>query len=443
MSGVYATTAMPRKWAIAALLIFILAGCTSSSTSTHQRKVYIGKLNGKYTIYRNDQPFLVKGAAGTDDLLKLRDAGGNTIRTWDTTHLGQLLDSAYANNIAVIAGLSIPPSIYKEFYEDTAKVAAQYNGVRDIVTRYKSHPALLMWCLGNEVDFPYRPQYANFYRAYNRLLKTIHEQDPDHPVTTALVNFNKRCLFNIRLKVSGLDLISMNIFGDLRNLHKNLDDFSWWWDGPFLITEWGINGPWESEFTAWGAPIENTSTKKAAQYQELYEQHMPVNNPRFLGACIFYWGNKQEVTHTWYSLFSADGAASATAGVMQYLWTGNWPAHKAPELKYMLLGGKGARDNIICLPDTLQTAEVFFQNTPDSSLRIEWELLAEDWYSKDRFVPNTAKPASFNTHFTSINGNKATFRTPSKEGPYRIFATVYNKYGQFAATNTPFYVIGR
>ena len=32
----------------------------------------------------------------------------------------------------------------------------------------------------------------------------------------------------------------------------------------------------------------------------------------------------------------------------------------------------------------------------------------------------------------------AKFKVPSKEGPYRIFATVYDKAGNFATCNTPF-----
>ncbi|CAL1519419.1 glycoside hydrolase family 2 TIM barrel-domain containing protein [Chitinophaga sp. MM2321] len=427
---------------IAALLV-ILAGCTSSPTPNHNRKVFISKEGAQYTLYRDGSPYMIKGAAGFEDLRKLHDAGGNTIRTWDTLNLGKILDDAYANNIAVIAGFPMPVSNFLFFYQDTSKVAAQYAAFRDIVNRYKSHPALLMWCLGNEVDFPYKPSFRDFYKAYNHLLEMIHTIDPDHPVTTALINLNRRCIYNIRWKVPDLDLISINIFGELQQLQNDLKKFSWFWDGPFLITEWGINGPWESEFTAWGAPIENTSTKKAAQYQQLYEQFMPVKNPRFLGSCVFYWGNKQEVTHTWFSMFTKEGAASETVNVMQYLWTGKRPAIEAPALKYMLLAGKGARDNIMFNPNSVQTAEILFQNVTSDSLRIQWEILEEDWHAKKMYETNTEKPASFDSLILFSGEHKVTFRSPAKEGPYRIFATVFDNNGHFASTNTPFYVVSK
>lgn len=423
-----------------ALLCCAMSACRRSPGPA-SRKVYIAQSGGRYTIFRNGQPFTVKGAAGTGQLAALRGAGGNTIRTWDTLHLGVLLDEAEANGIAVIAGLSIPVSSTFGFYRDTAAVSALCQAYERVVERYKNHPALLMWCLGNEVDFPYRPRFRPFYKAYNRLLGMIHERDPDHPVTTALINFDRRNIYNLRWKVPQLDLISLNIFGELPQLRNDLQQFAWFWDGPFLITEWGINGPWESETTAWGAPIENTSNKKAEQYYQRYTEHMPVNDPRFLGACVFFWGQKQEVTHTWFSLFSRNGETSATAQIMQYIWTGHEPPHKAPNLRFMLVDDKGARDNILVGPGTAHSATLTLESPGHDSLRLTWEVLPEDWFIRFRGDVNPRKPPSLDSLLISREGMKATFRAPLTEGPYRIFVTVHDAYGNFASANTPFYVI--
>lgn len=425
---------------VTALTFF--AGCKPASRPDYKPRVHIGMENGKYMLFRNDTPFIIKGAAGFTHLGKLQEAGGNTIRVWDTLHLGRILDEAQAHNIAVIAGFPMPASGFLAYYEDTAKTAAQYTAFRAVVNRYKSHPALLMWCLGNELNFPYRPMFKPFYKAYNRLVNMVHTEDPDHPVTTAIINLDKNSIYNLRWKVHGLDLLSINIFNQLRSLEQDLGKVSWAWNGPFLITEWGVNGPWESEFTAWGSPIENTSTRKAEQYRDLYEQHMPVNHPRFLGACVFFWGSKQEVTHTWFSTFSNTGAISQTVNTLQYLWTGQWPAQQAPALKYMLVNGKGARDNILLKPGAPQKAEVLFETPPADSLRIYWEILPEDWYMKDKYTPNTRKPAPLKGLQLSAEGYAATFRAPQKEGPYRVFVTVFDNKGQYASANTPFYVVG-
>lgn len=433
---------MPKPEFIWGVFIFcVLTGCGVSDQSRQNRKVYIRHEGERYVLYRDGKPYSIKGAAGSEHLRQLQEAGGNTIRIWDTAHLGQILDEAHANNIAVIAGLPMPVSSILSYYNNRSEVAAQLTGFRSIINRYRSHPALLMWCLGNEVDFPFKPRFNNFYRAYNRLLKMIHEEDPDHPVTTALINFERRCIYNIRMKVPELDLISFNAFGSLYGLQKDLDQFSWFWNGPFLVTEWGVKGPWEADLTAWRAPVEYNSTVKAEQYLQLYEHSMPVKDPRFLGAFVFLWGHKQEVTHTWFNLFAANGAASETVNVMQYLWTGKRPPHKGPQLKDMLLDGKQAKDNIILNANTEHTVEVFLQQPPDDSLRIHWEILKEDWYAKNWYEPNTQKPVGYDSLLLSFNGYKAIFRTPVKEGPYRIFATFYDGSGYFASANTPFYVV--
>ncbi len=433
----------PANPVLIALALFCcaMAACRDEPPPANPRKVYIGQSEGRYTIFRDGRPFIIKGAAGSGQLQELKDAGGNTMRIWDTVQLGAMLDEAQAAGIAVIAGLSIPVSESLDFYRDTTAVSALCLAYEQVVERYKNHPALLMWCLGNEVDFPYRPRFRPFYKAYNRLLDMIHDRDPDHPVTTTLINFNRRNIYNLRWKVPQLDLISLNIFGELQNLRSDLRKFSWFWNGPFLITEWGINGPWETETTAWGAPVESTSNKKAEQYLQRYTDYMPVNDPRFLGACVFYWGQKQEVTHTWFSLFTPNRKASASAQAMQYIWTGQRPAHQAPAFQYMLLEGKGPGDNILLSPGTIHTAKLLLESPDSDSLRFEWEVLPEDWFIRFRYDVNPQKPPVQDSLLLSHEGTMARFRAPSREGPYRIFVTAYDAYGNFASTNTPFYVI--
>lgn len=426
-----------RYFLFPCMLLLQLYGCKGDRTIRPSGKVYISRENGKYTLYRNSSPFLVKGGSGYTNMSTLKAIGGNTIRTWDTTNLKAILDEAAANNLAVIAGFYVPESKYLDnFYRDEKKVEAQYNAFRSVILRYRSHPALLMWCLGNEVDFPYSPEYNRFYAVYNRLLDMIHAEDPDHPVTTAMINYQFRNVMNIRLKISGLDLLSFNTFGDLKKLDKQLSSNDWLWNGPFLISEWGIYSPQESRTTAWSAPIEPTSTEKAKYYHEFYTKYLPVNNPRFLGALTFYWGCKSEVTPTWYSIVDQHGAKTALVQEMESCWTNRPPQHPAPEVERLLINGKQPVDNIFLSPDTVQTAELKLTTTDTSPLRILWEVTDED------FDPGyIANMHVYDAGITPQNSARITFRSPSKEGPYRIYSWVYDKYGNIATANTPFYVI--
>jgi hypothetical protein len=426
-----------QTFLIAFIALFLFTGCNIPATSDKSRKVFIAKTQGRYTLYRNGQPFRIRGGAGYTFLPQLKAAGGNTIRTWDTVGLGAILDEAQHNNLAVIAGLPMPASSYVyDFYQDKTKVEAQYKAFNGIVQRYKHHPALLMWCVGNELDFPYRLRYRPFYRSMNRLVKMIHATDPDHPVTTTIANFSRREIVNLRLKIPELDLISINTFGALHTLRGDLDMFSWFWDGPYLISEWGIPGPWESEYTAWDAPIENTSTKKAEQYRNLYEKQVPHNDPRCLGDLVFFWGQKQERTPSWFSLFSEKGEFSAAAGVLRQLWTGRPPEAKAPQLQYMLVDGKGAKDNILCKPGSLHTASILMP-APDTAIaRLHWKVQQEDWYAGQDTLRTW-----LDTTVLSPGMRRLTFAAPLKEGPYRIYIDIFDKHGNFATANTPFYVV--
>jgi hypothetical protein len=380
---------------------------------------------------------MIRGASGYTHLGKLREAGGNTIRTWDTVNLGAILDEAQRNHLAVIAGLSMPVSAYLDyFYKDTAKVAAQYRAFSHTVQRYKDHPALLMWCLGNELNFTYKPGYGAFYKTFNRLLNMIHTADPNHPVTSTMPNFNIVQTMMLRWKAPQLDLISFNTFGKLKHLNGQLNRYAWCWNGPFLITEWGAYGPWESNLTSWDAPIENTSTKKAEHYQQLYRQ-LPLNNPRCLGALVFYWGQKQETTPTWFSMFDEQDAATEAVSAMQYLWTGKTSLRKAPQIKYMLLDKKGAQENIFLPPGTLRTAELLLANSSTDTLAIHWEIQQEHWFSELQQAPLTV----LDTLLPAVSKGQLIFKAPLKEGPYRIYAKVLDGHGNFATANTPFYVV--
>jgi len=423
------------------VFLFFLSACSGNYVARPSRKVYIQKENGRYTLYHNGKPFVIKGAAGYTHLDVLSACGGNTIRIWDTTGIDTILKAANKNHLAVIIGLPMPNSKFISFYDDTVWVANQFNAFKKLVAKYKDDPAVLMWCAGNELDFPYRPSYRNFYKAFNRIVDMIHHDDPDHPVTTTVVNFQQKNILNISYRTD-VDVISFNIFGRLSYLRDDLSHISWLWHGPYMVTEWGIDGPWEgTKQTAWGAYIETNSTNKAYQYIKRYKEQMPVDDPRFLGSFIFYWGQKQETTHTWFSLFDDKGAKTEVVNAAQYLWTGKRLAHQPPQIKYMLVDGKSAYDNLLYKPGEKASAEVFMLKPDTDITTIQWQVYKEDWYRKNN-LNSTLKTNALPGLILSNKDSKAIFATPDKPGPYRLFATIYDRFGNVATCNTPFYVVG-
>lgn len=427
--------------AMAAWAVPLLNGGPVAEPLRYRGKVHIRKDGGKYTLIRNGKPFFVQGASGRGDLAFLAASGANTVRTYDTAGLATFLDEAQRNGIAVIVGIPIPSSPYEQyFYRDKAKTDSLLAGVRSAVLRYRHHPALLMWCLGNEPVMTWKPGHKGFYSTYNRLLAAIHDLDPEHPVTTTIPNFNIVQIWMTRQKVPGLDLISFNTFGQLNKLNQRLEQFSRIWDGPFLVAEWGTLGPWESDITAWQAPVENTSSKKAELLRKMYAADLPVHNPRCLGALAFYWGHRQEATGTWFSLFSESGQPTESVAALREVW--GKPAHTEnwPKVNYMLLGGKGARDNILLNSGARHTASLLLDSgnrAPVETLR--WRVTREDWYQYPgrKYHPQPL----LDTVVRAEDGLELAFAVPRRGGPYRIFVEINARNGNIATANTPFYVV--
>jgi hypothetical protein len=407
------------------------------------RTVFVKKTEKGYQLFRNGTPFYIRGASGDSHFKELAEIGGNTIRVFDTISLGQTLDNAYKNNLAVI--VDIPLAKYSEKYnsylnEENNQILKQR--VKILIRKYNNHPALLMWNLGNEVNYPFALVKNGFIKTFNELIDIIHNEDPNHPISTALIaTDNRKVIASILMNSPNLDLLSFNIFGriDHYNYYSGIINFLFG-RMPYYISEWGSDGHWECENTAWRAPIEPTSAKKAEQIKNRYKLAQR-NDGASLGSLVFYWGQKQEITHTWFSIFDDQGRKSQTYYELQKVWgykTINIPS--APAIRYMLIGKKGARDNLVFKPNDIREAHVFFDGEPDSTLQFNWEIYEEGW---NYYGANAKqkKPKQISSCFDYTNDSIVSFRVPAIEGPYRIFTYVYDKNGNFATTNTPFYVL--
>jgi hypothetical protein len=169
---------------------------------------------------------------------------------------------------------------------------------------------------------------------------------------------------------------------------------------------------------------------------------MPLDSKRFLGSFVFYWGFKQETTSTWFSMFDSNGNKSEAVDVMGLLWKKKRPEHKAPQINYMLVDKLGAKDNVIYTVNDRGSAEIKLLEGNENITGVKWEILQEDWFKKG-ISSNTTLIKAEKGLIISASGLNVTFRTPGREGPYRIFATVYDKFGNYSTCNTPFYVMDK
>lgn len=425
------------------IVFFVLRNIKGETNGNEFRTVYIRKTDNRFQLIRNGNPFYIKGAAGNTHFKELAETGGNTIRVYDTINIGNILNEAEKFGLAVIVGIPLPRfnKIHNVYLNEENNKILKKN-IELLVRKYKNHPALLMWGLGNEVNYPLVLWKNSFINTYNDLIDIIHREDPNHPVSLALGGISRRENVCIFLFSPHIDLLSINVFGEMYKLKYKLDQISSLFGfHPYFISEFGSDGEWESRVTSWGAPIEHTSAKKSEQINSRYKILTEIPDGRLLGSVVFYWGNKFERTFTWFSLFDND-LKSETIKELEVLWNSQKTKPNLIGLEYMLVDKKGAADNIIFAPGEFKFAELKLNDTITDSHRIKWAIYPEAWVSwaNDTTLGdlNPRKPI---WSFEDTEKSTITFMTPKIVGPYRLYAYVYDDHGYFATTNTPFYVL--
>ena len=423
-----------------ALLIGCLTNCCPAAEKADgtpgSAKVDIRKVDGRWQLYVNHQPFYIKGAGlEHGDQEKLAAHGGNSFRTWSTGNGRQILDRALKNGLFVTMGLDVAHERHGFDYSDTNAVANQLARIKSEVLKYKDHPALLMWDIGNELNL--NATNPKVWDAVNDISKMIHQMDPNHPTTTSLAGMNKEVVDQIKARAPDLDLLAVQMYADIVNLPRYLRTTGW--NGPYIVTEWGATGHWEVGQTAWGAPIEDDSTTKAEFYRKRYEIAIAADTNQCLGSYVFLWGQKQERTPTWYGMFLPTGEETETVDVLHGAWTGQWPEARSPQLKGLWLTGKTARDNVHLQAGQTYPAKVLVQAFDSSPLDYSWEIMEES-SAKTAGGDFESQPRRLSGLIAKQPDGTANVQAPVKAGAYRLFAYVITRTGKAAYANIPFYV---
>jgi hypothetical protein len=398
-------------------------------------KVEVRKIGATYQLLRNGQPYFIKGAGGSGYMSRIAAYGGNSVRTWSTKDGQQVLDSAQKYGLTVLMGLPVVAERHGFNYNDPAAVKKQLEHVRAEVIKFKDHPALLAWGIGNELNLSYKN--PKVWDAVNDIAKMIHKEDPNHPASTVLAGINKKEIDYIKANAPAIDVLSINTYGGLAALPEQVVAVGW--KGPYMVTEWGPTGHWESLQTSWKAPIEETSSEKAAVYKSRYAFSVEKDRQKCLGSYVFLWGQKQERTPTWYGVFTEKGEESEVVDVMQYLWTGAYPENKAPHIYAFSLDGKKAVNSIQLKAGTKYKALVDAIDPDNDKLSYHYEILPEAT-NVGEGGDHEDRPESITLALEDLNKDQLNITAPVKNGAYRLFVYVNDGNNNVATANIPFYV---
>jgi hypothetical protein len=430
------------------ILAILLSGIVFVSCNKSQNtpipntptKVELRKESHGYQIYCDGKPHYIKGAGFEGkNPSSVAKHGGNTIRTWRTGDQfitgQQILDEAYQNGLMVCMGIEIGRERHGFDYDDTAAIRKQLEFARGEVIKYRNHPALLAWGIGNELNlFHLNP---NVWNAVEEIAAMIKKEDPNHLVTTMLAGAGKHEITLIKENCPSLDFLSFQLYGDIVNLPKYISESGY--DGAYVVSEWGATGHWEVAQTEWKRPIEQNSHDKAMAYKERYEKVIASDTYHCIGSFVFLWGQKQERTPTWYGMFLEDGKRTASVDVMQFLWTGNWPENRAPETGNIQLEGKVAYDNVYLTAGQSAKANVSASDPENDPLTFVWEIMTEV-PEKKQSEGGDFEPRPETIFKTNSEGNSLTFKAPEASGDYRLFVYIYDGKGNAATANIPFFV---
>ena len=382
---------------------------------------------GQWQLLYDGKPFAIRGAAGNRYLGALSRAGGNSFRTWGAEELPQALVAAQSNGLTVAAGIWLRNGRELD-YRDRANVALQTDEVRLVVAQYKENPAILLWGVGNEMEN--HNNTPELWQGVGAAAAAAKATDPSRPVMTSVADVTQEKIDLILRYAPGIDILGVNTYSGLPSLAHRLKLFGW--TKPYIVTEFGPRGHWECPKTAWGAPLEQTSTEKAALYSAGYEASIKSEGGWCLGSYAFYWGSKQEATPTWFGMFLPSGEPLEAVDVMEKEWTGQWPEHRAPRISAISLSG---RYDAFKPGDTVEASV----DTMDADLRFRWEVRPE---VAERLPDGKGEitPAPTLVGLGAEETSTIEFLAPNEAGHYRLYAYVLSSANRAATANIPFRV---
>ena len=415
-------------------LVLAFGSCSDENTAV---KVELKFEDGKYQLYRAGKPYYIKGAGiEFGDIANLASHGANSLRTWRTDSAQKVLDLAHENGLTVMMGLDVGRERHGFDYNDTAMVREQFEFIKGEVLKYKDHPALLAWGIGNELNLWYRNKKV--WDAVNDIAKMIHVVDGNHPATTMLSGIGKDEIDYIKENCPDIDFVCIQMYGDVINLEKRINDAGW--DGAYAVTEWGATGHWEVVRTEWDIPIEQTGSEKADVILERWEKAIYSNKTHCLGSYVFFWAQKQERTPTWYGFFLETGEETEPIDIMHYVWNGEWPENRVPRIDSVFLDSKTRFDNIRLKAEEDYMLNIYAHDYENDPLKLKIEIMPDipEYYRGGG--DHEERPPTVNGDEYEEYSKGMIIKAPAKEGPYRVFIYVMDGHNNAGTANIPFYL---
>lgn len=401
---------------------------------------------GNFGLLRDGQPYEINGICSTEGMEIAVSYGANAVRTYGTTHSDtetwDILDRAYENNVGVMLGFWLAQQNAGIDYSNPAYkaiIANQLENFRKTVLKYKDHPAVIMWAIGNEAD----KGNGDIFYHINEAAKIAHELDPNHPTVNVLAGSSPSKIVNIRTKAPEIDIIGINSYRAVGNIYNNVTNPELGgWTGPYMVTEYGPDQMMEVMKVNNIAPIEDPSDTIATLYKDRYMAEIAGRQDRVVGSFVFKFAEAMGSTGTvtWYNLL-LDNMKTPILDEMMKVWTGEYPANRAPRVYGLTVNG-------IALNRDVASEAVFApgQRVEATAVAGDYEQdgLAYGWELRYEMGTDTSKPPQeipeFIYELNPQDPGGIFMYAPTLPGNYRLYVKVYDGHNNIGTANFPFQV---
>jgi len=411
-------------WGIVLTGLLSLLSCAEelSDKSLEPSRVTMKKnTEGVWELQYKGQPFFVRGAGGVSHMDVLVESGGNMIRTWGINSLTEevdgkpLIERAREHDLLIAAGIWVEHERHGFNYSDKEQVEKQRKKIIEDVAKWKHDPMIGIWGLGNEMEGPMSDgKDERIWKELEVLAQMVKKEDPSRLIMTVIAGAGAEKVKGMKKHCPSIDIIGINAYASAPGSGKAVREAGW--DRPFILSEFGPMGHWEVRHTSWKAPVEPTSRQKAAKYYSAHQLVVEESQGLCVGSFAFLWGQKQERTPTWYSMFLKSGEKLPPVDAMTKAWTGKWPENRCPRVETFT---SNASQQTIPAGSTIQVT-MKARDHENDPLSYEWKVAEE---STDHKHGGDAEevPQEHAVEVKSLGDGKWSLKAPKKGGAYRLF----------------------
>lgn len=402
----------------------------------------IKKIDDNWTLMVEGTPFEVKGVTFGHDqdvdnydtyFKDLKSLGVNTIRLWATNeHTDKLLDVADTYGIKVMVGIWMRhgrPGMEDDdsfnYLEDNEGMEAMYTNAIQTVDKYKDHPAVLTWGIGNEVylNMATDAEKEAYSKLLERICSRIKKLDPGHPITSVEA-------WTIGLEwwekfVPSIDIYGLNSYGPGAGmLASELEKRGI--DKPYIITEFGVTGEWDIKETKNDIEVEPSDTEKYDAIVNGYTNWIR-SKPACLGVYVFHYASNSQFISPWF-FTHYKGMYRPQYWAIRKAYTGLEPTNNIPAIKTLELPDAKLQSGT-WVPVSLEVSDA-----EEERLDISFAYNQRTGSRKRRDQINT-----LNYRGNTTDGYE--IQLPKENGPIKVYVTVKDSYNNVGIASTSIIVI--